>query len=105
MENSKKKPLFKYILIITIIIYMGLYVSLKSGYYQNNKVLYTEESISLFEKNIEDGNFIDITSYQNNQKNYNNKLSKICLTISRSIEGFCQNVFDDLYHVISYLLG
>ena len=91
---------FKICLIITILVFIGLYFSYKNGYYANkNKenMLYTEEMIKEYEEDLKKGIDISKKSYLTKKDNYDNKYTSFTLRVSKKIE----NSFDK---VIKFIL-
>ncbi len=86
---KKKKNYFKSILIILIIVFMGLYISSESGYYEAHvakNVLLTEEAIKDFENDVLNGKNVDINKYmENNSKDYSNKFTDLGENITLAI--------------------
>jgi hypothetical protein len=72
--------------VILVIMFLSVYFSrYNNNYYANQNVL-TEEAIVKFEQDIKEGKDITVSSYLKEEKNYDNKLSKIGLKISNGIE-------------------
>ena len=67
---KKKTNLFKKFLTISFIIFMGLYISSISGFYEaklSNKVALTDEAIKEFENDVIEGKTIDVNTYITNK--------------------------------------
>jgi archaellum component FlaF (FlaF/FlaG flagellin family) len=112
MEEKKKdkgKP-FRIILISLFLIFLTLYISQETGYYeyqQQKKVTLTDEKIKEFEKDVADGKRIDIDNYlEDIEVDYNNGVSRAGLRLSKKIEdlfnggmkivfGFLEAMFSD----------
>ncbi|MEG1351174.1 MAG: hypothetical protein RSC85_01670 [Bacilli bacterium] len=81
---------FKGILFILVFVFLGLYFTGVSGYYEyeeRKKVNLTNDQIEKFEKDINDGNYIDLERYlKKNKKDYSTKISNISLNTSKNIE-------------------
>ena len=81
------KKVFYYFISICFITFMALYFSQNTGYleYQNQKqVRLTEKQIKQFEKDVAEGKQIDMQTYlETANKNYQNKLSRLGLKISK----------------------
>jgi len=93
-EKKKKHNYFKYIFITLFIIYISLYFMNSIGYYDvnRNKTILTEEKIKEFELDVENGEYIDLNNYiEENNKNYNNHFSNISLKFSDGIDKFLNN--------------
>lgn len=80
------KNLLKGLFTITIILFLSLYFSkYNSDYYENKRIL-TEEAIAQFEKDLKEGKEINAKNYITEEKDYNNKASKIGIKMSNTIE-------------------
>ena len=84
----KNKPL-----LITILflfgIFLVLYLTQATGYYEyktSKKTKFTDTAIKQFEKDIKSGKKIDINNYKTEDKNNNNKISKITYNVSKNLE-------------------
>ena len=100
--------IFKNILIFLFIIFIALYISQSTGYYeyeQYKKVALTNEQIKQFEKDVKEGKKVDVKNYvSETKKEYGNKISNAGLTISKKIEKYVKNfinsVFDSIGDVV-----
>ena len=76
---KKKNNWFKRILIVLFIIFIGLYISSISGFYESNlsnKVALTEEAIEKFEEDVINGKQIDVENFIDDEYvDYSNKFS------------------------------
>lgn len=79
------KNLIKGVGIVVLILFFSLFFSRYNNYYENKKVL-TDEAIERFERDLKDGKEIVASNYLEEEKNYNNKASKIGLKTSKAIE-------------------
>ena len=80
---------FKIILIIFILVFIGLYFSYKNGYYiSKNKenMLLTEEKIKEYENDLKNGFDVTKKSYLDIKDNYDNNFTKFTLKLSKKIE-------------------
>ena len=81
---------FRFTLILLFCIFMTLYISQATGYYdyqQYRRVELTEEKIKQFEQDVKDGKNIDIQDYLNDtERNYNNGISQTGLKLSNFIK-------------------
>ena len=84
----KNKPL-----LITVLFLFGifivLYMTQATGYYEyktNKKSNLTEDAIKRFEKDIKEGNSININDYKIKEVNNSNKIGKITLKTSKRLE-------------------
>lgn len=77
--------LLKIGVVIILIAFFSLFLSRYNNYYENQKVL-TDEAIKRFEQDLKDGKEIVASNYLKEEKNYNNKASKIGIKTSNFIE-------------------
>jgi archaellum component FlaF (FlaF/FlaG flagellin family) len=98
---------FKVILISFFVIFLALYVSQSTGYYEyeaHKKVQLTNDKIAEFEKDVKEGKKIDVNDYlKDTKKDYNNKVSQSGLTISKFLESSFNSVIDATYEIINEL--
>jgi len=101
----KLENIFKTFLIVLFIIFISLYISQSSGYYeyeQYKKVELTKYQIKQFEKDIKDGKKIDVKDYiGETKKEYGNKVSNAGLRISETIEEYVQKIINSSFETIS----
>lgn len=105
MKNKK----FKYIklLYIFLIIYIGLFIVNKVGYFEYanyNKKIVTEQQIKKFEADIKNNKDIDITEYIEEPTNYQTKLSNLSLKLSQSINKVTVNLIKGSLKIINNLI-
>lgn len=77
--------LLKVVAVIILILFFSLYFSRYNNYYENKKVL-TDDAIARFEQDLTDGKEIIASNYLEEEKNYNNKASKVGIKTSKMIE-------------------
>lgn len=81
--------IFKLLVIILIVSFLGLYFAYSNGYYErslNNKVLLTNEKIEQFEKDLKNNKNISLNDYIKEEKSYATKTSNMSLKISTKLE-------------------
>ncbi len=80
---------FNTIFIILLILFLTLYTSQATGYYnyeQHKKMVLTEEKMKQFEKDIKEGKNLSLENYLENPiKNNQNKISRFGYQISYNI--------------------
>ena len=93
MEDKKSVKVnknLKRISLLLVKIYVTLYISGKTGYYETkieNKTILTKDAIKEFEKDVAEGKEVDIKDYVDTKvTNYNNKFSNMGLILSNSID-------------------
>ncbi len=85
----KKNNLFVRIIMVLFVVFLGLFIAAKSGYYEtrlNKQVVLTSEAIKQFESDVQNGKKVDINNYiTKDTKDYTNsftrageKLAKAC---------------------------
>ena len=109
MNHKKENKIFKYIVLISFITFLSLYISQSTGYFEyknSKKVALTNEQIKQFEKDVNEGKNIDITKYiEINNKDYQNKLSKTGLQVSNILEKSVQKFISESFKVLAKLVG
>lgn len=88
MEKKKKKNWFLTILGIMFLIYIALYIMDNLGYYSiatKNKVI-TEQKLIEFERDVKNGEKIDIKEYIRDTTNYKNIYSNLGYNMSVGID-------------------
>lgn len=109
MEKKKKTNWFKIIMIGLFILYISLYALNISGYYDGSirrKVEFTEEQIDKFEKDIANGEKVDINNYLESQnKDYTNGASKLGYELSSNIDSFLNEGIKGIINVLSKILS
>jgi hypothetical protein len=99
---------FKVIMISFFVIFIVLYLSQSTGYYefdQYRKMKLTEDKIKEFEQDVKEGKNIDVTDYiESTVSDYHNKASKSGLKFSKFIEnsfdkvmGFTHKLIENLF--------
>lgn len=104
-----KVNLFKFIFAFLLIIYLTLYFSSMTGYYEYQnyqKMTLTEEQISKFEKDVKEGKKVDVEDYIIKEKtDYNNKIAdagkKTSYVISNLMQTFLTKAFSFLADFIT----
>lgn len=106
---NKANRILKIIILTNFIIFSALYISQSVGYfdYKNSKkVALTSKQIRQFEKDVSEGKDVDINNYiEANQTNYQNKISKVGLSISQTTEKIIQKIITEIFKVLSKLVG
>ena len=109
MDKNKTIKFFKYILFISFITFTALYLSASAGYFEyksSRKAALTNAQIKKFEKDISEGKNIDIKKYiEASNTNYQNKVSKTGLSISKKTQKCVQIIIDESFKFLSKLVG
>lgn len=99
--------IFKYLFLMSFIIFLTIYFSQATGYYeyeQYKKKELTEEQIRKFEKDISEGKEIDIDSYLEPTKNFENKISNATLIVSDTIQNYMVKGIEFVFSGIGKLI-
>ena len=89
---------------LLVILFLGLYVSQMTGYYQYNesrKTTLTEDAIKRFEQDIKEGKTISASNYLQKDTEYGNKLSSLGMSLSSFIEKGFNKAMNGLVREIS----
>ena len=90
----------KLITIILLILFLSLYFSKYNTNYYGNKNILTEKAIKQYEEDLKAGKEILPSNYLEPEKNYNNKVSKIGVQVSKLIE---KTFSKGLKYIMKYL--
>ncbi len=109
---TEEKPLqvriFKLIMTILVIIYLGLFIANNTGYYsfslRNRKEL-TDEQIKKFEEDVKNGVEIDINDYLNMETiSYQNNISSLGYNLSSTLENLIKTGVYKIFDFFSDLV-
>lgn len=108
MENkNKKNNWFFKILLVLFVAFLCVYSISANGYIQNvnrNKTLYTEEQITKFETDVDNGEYLDLNDYVlADDIDYSNRVSKFGENLSDAISYTAGKTIDALHSFFSYL--
>ena len=102
---DKKYKIFKWVFVFFFVIFLTLYFSQLTGYYefQNyQKMTMTQDQILQFEQDIKDGKEVDIKNYVvDTSRNYKNRFSNIGLQLSTGISDFVKTGIIKIFGAIS----
>lgn len=94
MKKDKKNKIFSRIIIILFVIYITIYISQLTGYYEYKnyqKMVLTKEQVRQFEQDVKDGKNVKLNDYVvNTNKYYQTRLSKAGLDLSNIISDLVQ---------------
>jgi len=93
MKKEKKTSPFFRILNILFIVYLGLFIANKTGYYEKtvrDKTILVENQITIFEQDVKNNVAVDVNSYLPKKNDYSNIFTKSAKYLSQKIS----NVFD-----------
>ena len=80
------KKILKLLALLLFVFFLSLYLSKYTNTYYENKKVLTDEAIKEYEKDLKTGQPINSKNYLKEEKNYNNKASRIGLKTSNLIE-------------------
>ncbi|MBE6148834.1 MAG: hypothetical protein E7167_05060 [Firmicutes bacterium] len=104
--KKKKRNWFFRILTVLFIIYVALFISLHTGYYDKmvrDKTLMTEEMLREFENDVANNVVIDLKDYLPPQEDYSNFFTKSATTISSTIGNLLDNKAQNVWEFIKSL--
>ncbi len=104
---KKKTNHFLQILGLLFLIFIGLFIASKSGYYEsplNDKVVLTDKQIAKFEKDVINGEVVDLNSYLlEDRKDYANKFTKAGDKFTDLMESFFNDGLKGAFKVLKTL--
>lgn len=105
MKKNNKKRIFKFIFSVFFLSFLVIYVSELTGYYEYQnykKTALTAEQIRQFEEDVKNGKEIDLNNYiVEENKNYNNTLSKLASKLSDGISNIVKSGVDNTFKFLS----
>ena len=110
MDKAEKnfRMIMKIILIAFFVMFLMIYISGSSNYYENElhkKTLFTEEKIKQFEQDIADGKNVSIEDYiDDEKKNYQNKTSDFGLFLSKGLTNSIKKGIEKTFKMIAKLV-
>lgn len=108
MKNNKSTKIIKILFFLCFTCFLTFYVAAQSGYYEYNarrKMTFTKEQIEKFENDVKMGKNIDINEYlKNTEHNYQNKISKITLSISEGISKYTKKGVNIIFNKLGNLI-
>jgi len=104
----KRENIARIVIGTFFLLFLALYFTQATGYYeyeQRKRTTFTEEEIKRFEKDVKDGKNIDLETYLNeDDKNYENKLSNLGLSLSRKIEEAMNQGIEYIFNSINKVI-
>ncbi len=108
MKKAKKNKLFKLIFFTFLLVFIIIYFSELTGYYEYQNHLrrdLTEEQIRKFEEDVKSGKEIDLDEYLIvDTTNYNNKLSDLASKMSDGISNIVESGVEKTFKLLSKLI-
>ena len=107
MKKSKKTKYFFRTLYVLFFIFVALIIAYESGYYEtksHNRAVLTKEAMERFEKDLEQGQMVDVKDYLKEDKiDYSNGVTKIGNKISGGISDFMTKGLSGIFDVLKGL--
>jgi uncharacterized protein YwqG len=108
MKKNKKNKLFKFVFMIFFLSFVVIYFSELTGYYEyrnHQRTVLTEEQVRKFEEDVSNGVDVDLNQYLVvENKNYDNKLSKITSKLSDSISDIVESGVNQTFKLLSKIM-
>lgn len=96
-------------MIILFVLFLALYVSGGTGYYDfsnHNKSILTKEAMEKFEEDINQGKNVDLENYmKDTTQDYSNQVSNAALSVSNKIDEYTTKGLTILIKGINALVG
>lgn len=107
MSKKKKGNMFLKMLGAFFVLFMALFIANMSGYYESQireQVLVTEQGIKEFEKKVQTGEEVDITSFlKNEQEDYSSSISTLGDNLTLGIENIVSGSLDFVGNILNSL--
>jgi len=104
-----KKKLFKYFVILLLLVFTFIFMASEAGYYEYNlrkKMVLTNEAMEKFEEDVKNNENVDLNDYlESSQKNYKNNLTEVCSNVSKKINEYFKFGIDSIFSVINKVVG
>ncbi|MCI8547974.1 MAG: hypothetical protein HFJ38_03690 [Bacilli bacterium] len=100
----KSKHVVRFTLLVLFLLFVGLYITQALGYYEftnAKKTTLTNSAIEKFEKDVKEGKALDVKNYVEEEKQYNNLLSRVSLSVSNAIEKSFSFVMNTLFNELA----
>ena len=108
-KKDKREVIAVRIFKIFLLIYIVLFISKSSGYYEfqtHKQVELNEEAMKRFEKDVSEGKNVVLTDYiKERDIKYNNKASDLGYTISKEIANLLTNGIDSTMSFLGQLFN
>lgn len=107
MKHKKKKKFFKFLLSFLFLVYITIYISESSGYYEfknYKKATLTKEKIAEFEAELKAGKKVDFDKYMVNvDEDYDNQISNFGYNISNTVSNLINKGVVSIFDTIGKL--
>ena len=103
----KYENTFKIIFIFLFVIFLTMYISVGSNYYEyelHKKVMLTNEDIKRFEDDVKNNKEVDIDNYISSRVDYSNSFSKASTKVSKETKKYIKQGIEGIFNIFSKLL-
>lgn len=104
----KGKNIGRVVIFTLIILFTALYITQAFGYYEysNKKInTLTEEAAKKFEEDVKNGKTIKASDYIKEENDYNNKLSRMGLSLSEFISSSFNKMMNFIFKEMEQAMG
>lgn len=100
----KYENTFKIIFIFLFVIFLTMYISVGSNYYEyelHKKVMLTNEDIKRFEDDVKNNKEVDIDNYISSRFDYSNSFSKASTKVSKETKKYIKQGIEGIFNIFS----
>ncbi|MCI6627661.1 MAG: hypothetical protein MSH29_05155 [Tenericutes bacterium] len=100
----KYENTFKIIFIFLFVIFLTMYISVGSNYYEyelHKKVMLTNEDIKRFEDDVKNNKEVDIDNYISSRVDYSNSFSKASTKVSKETKKYIKQGIEGIFNIFS----
>ena len=100
----KYENTFKIIFIFLFVIFLTMYISVGSNYYEyelHKKVMLTNEDIKKFEDDVKNNKEVDIDNYISSRVDYSNSFSKASTKVSMETKKYIKQGIEGIFNIFS----
>ena len=100
----KYENTFKIIFIFLFVIFLTMYISVGSNYYEyelHKKVMLTTEATKKFEDDVKNNKEVDIDNYISSRVDYSNSFSKASTKVSKETKKYIKQGIEGIFNIFS----
>ena len=104
----KYENTFKIIFIFLFVIFLTMYISVGSNYYEyelHKKVMLTNEDIKKFEDDVKNNKEVDIDNYISSRVDYSNSFSKASTKVSKETKKYIKQGIEGIFNIFSKMFA
>lgn len=104
----KYENTFKIIFIFLFVIFLTMYISVGSNYYEyelHKKVMLTNEDIKRFEDDVKNNKEVDIDNYISSRVDYSNSFSKASTKVSKETKKYIKQGIEGIFNIFSKMFA